>query len=158
MKSRVIDNFINDLITFLDGKFSNDDRIPKSKKLQGQLAFTKKMIQETTKSFYVVSCLNNSPESETFNGVTTLRVNIQIDAFALAGTFDNKQYLPDRMAMMLQETISGYMEDLKFGDENKNIILMREITSSPSLPFENGDRAYFSSLRYQFTIMRDYVS
>lgn len=158
MNKMVIDTFIQDLINYLDNEFANDTRIPKSKTLQGHLAFTKNLIQDTKKSFFVVNCLNNSPKTETFNSVKTIQLNIQIDVFALAGTFDGKQYLAEPMSIMLQNVVSEYMEKLKFGDVNENIILMREITSSPAIPYENGDRAYFSSLRYQFEIMRDYVS
>lgn len=158
MKSSVLEIFVQDLINYIDDCFANDSRVPKTKAPQGQLAFTKNLIQETKKSFYVVNCLGNSPKNETLNATKTLQLNVQIDVFSLAGTFGGKQYLPEGMSIVLQNAISDYMEELKFGDYNENIILMREVTSSPAMPYDNGDRAYFSSLRYQIEIMRDYVS
>ena len=155
-KSTTIMYFTNDLIAFLDERFANDNRLSATKKLVGALAFNKNSIKDATKSFYIVRCLNNSPKDETFTSVETLDIHIQVDIFALKGNFGGAQYLAEPMAIVLQDVVSAYMQDLKFGDYNKNICLMREVTSSPAIPFEDGMKAYQSSLRYKFTIMRDY--
>lgn len=155
-KSTTIMYFMNDLIAYLDNKFATDNRFSATKKLTGNLAFSQEMIKSATKSFYVLRCINNSPKDETFVGVETLNVYIQIDIYALKGNFGGTQYLAEPIAVALQDVVSAYMNDLKFGDYNKNICLMRETTASPAFPFEDGVKAYQSSLRYQFTIMQDY--
>lgn len=156
MNKTTIMYFMNDLIAFLDEKFAKDNRFSASKKLVGALAFNKDSIKNATKSFYVLRVLTNRPKDETFTSITTLNVNIQIDIYALKGNLGGTQYLAEPMAVALQDVVSAYMQDLKFGDYNQNICLMRETAASPALPFEDGVKAYQSSLRYQFTIMQDY--
>lgn len=148
--------FVDDIIQYIDAKFSSDSRISATKKPTGNLAFSKTLIENQNKSFYVVQVLSNNVGDETFNNVVSLTVSLQIDVFALKGSFDKVQYLAEPMSIVLQDVISNYMSDLKFGNSNENILLMREITASPALPFEDGDRAYTSSLRYEFSITKDY--
>lgn len=155
-KNTTIMYFINDLIAFLNEKFANDQRLSATKKLTGSIAFNEQFIKDTNKSFYVIRCLNNSPKDETFTDIKTLSIDIQIDIFAMKGNFGGLQYLAEPMSIVLQDVVSTYMQDLKFGDYNENICLMREVTSSPAIPFEDGVKAYQSSLRYKFTIMKDY--
>lgn len=148
--------FIEDLVAYLNNKFAMDSRISNAKKPVGALAFNRKMIEDATKPFFVIQSLSNSPKDETFLRVETITASIQIDVFALKGYFGGKVYLAEPMSIVLQDVISNYMEELKFGDANDNIRLMREITSSPAMPFDDGMRAYSASLRYEFTIMKDY--
>lgn len=148
--------FVDDIIRFIDAKFASDSRFTVTKKPTGNLAFSKSLIDGATKSSYVVQVLSNNVGDETFNDVVTLSVALQIDIFALKGAFDKTQYLAQPMSIVLQDVISNYMQDLKYNHSNENIRLMREITASPALPFEDGDRAYVSSLRYEFSIMKDY--
>lgn len=146
--------FINDLIDFLDAKFAADPKI--ESEIKGKSAFNTNLIREATQTFYVVRCISNSPRDETFVGVETLDLTLQIDIYALKGKYDNVSYLAEPLSMVLQNVVSNYMYELKYSGENPNICLMREITSSPSLPFENGSKAYQASLRYQIVIMRNY--
>ena len=80
-----------------------------------------------------------------------------IDIFAIKGTFNKVQYLAEPMSIVLQDVVSQYMTDLKFGNYNNNICLMREITASPALSYRDGSKACTASLRYDFTIMTDYT-
>lgn len=146
--------FIDDLIDFLDSKFEADPKIEGA--IKGKSAFNTNLIREATQTFYVVRCISNAPRDETFVDVATLDLSVQIDIYALKGTYDGVEYLAEPMSMVLQNVVSNYMYELKYNNINPNICLMREITSSPSLPFENGSKAYQASLRYQFAIMRNY--
>jgi len=148
--------FIDDIVAYIDEMFAKDTRLTASKKIKGKLAFSTDHIKDATKSFYVVHCMSKAPKDETFVAVKTLRVYVQIDIYALKGVFGGEQYLAEPMSIVLQDVISEYMHNLKFNGSNKNIGLMREVTSSPALPFEDGTKAYQSSLRYEFTIQKDY--
>lgn len=156
MTANTIQLFMQDLIKYIDDRFAKDERISSSKKLNGCLAFNDRLIENATKSFYVVQCLSNSTKDETFNSSLTKQISIQIDIFAIKGTFNKVQYLAEPMSIVLQDVVSQYMTDLKFGNYNNNICLMREITASPALSYRDGSKAYTASLRYDFTIMTDY--
>ena len=147
---------IDDLIQYLNDQFESDARLPTSKKPMGYSAYNQEKIKDRTKTYFVVQCLDNMPKDETFIKVETLRMGIQIDIFALKGEFDGKQYLAQEMAMILQDLVSAYMEELKYGGANQNIRLMRKIVGTPSMPFEQGTKAYYSSLRYDLTITSNY--
>ena len=155
---KTIYTFVNDIISYLDRKFAADNRFASAKKPTGKIAFDKSLIEKNAKSFYVVQIMPTNPRDESFNNVLTLTVPLQIDAFALKGTVGGSQYTAEQMSIVLQEIISNYMLELKYNreKENKNICLMREVTASPALPFEDGARAYQASLRYEFVIMKDY--
>lgn len=148
--------FVTDIISFLNAKFSADSKIPSTKKPTGNLAFNTSLVKNATKPFYVVQCISNAPRDETFNEIKTLDIYLQIDIYALKGSYNSVSYLAEPMSIILQNVVSNYMSDLKFGNINKNICLMREVASSPAMPFEDGSKAYQSSLRYQFSVMRDY--
>lgn len=154
--NKVLISFIDDLISYLDGKFLADNDIDATQKPTGKSAFNTNLIRSATKSFYVVRCLTDAPRDETFVKVATLELNIQIDIYALKGKYAQKQYLAEPMSMILQNVVSNYMLELKYDGSNKNICLLREVTASPALPFEDGSKAYQSSLRYNIVIMRDY--
>ena len=148
--------FINDLISFLDARFLADPKIPADEKPTGKSAFNTNLIRSATKTFYVVRCISDAPRDETFLDVETLELYVQIDIYALKGHYDNEAYLAEPLSMILQNAVSNYMHDYKFNNLNKNVCLMREVSASPALPFEDGSKAYQSSLRYQFVIMRNY--
>lgn len=152
----VLISFIDDLISYIDGKFLADENIEATQKPRGKSAFNTNLIRSATKPFYVVRCLSDAPQDETFVKVATLELNIQIDIYALKGLYNKEEYLAEPMSMILQNVVSNYMLDLKYSGENKNICLLREITASPALPFEDGSKAYQSSLRYNIVVMRDY--
>lgn len=153
-----IHSFIKDLIDYIDERFASDNRFNSAKKPTGKLAFDKSLIDKSAKSFYVVQIMPTYPRDETFNNVVTLTIPVQIDIFAVKGIVKGVQYTAEDMSIVLQEIVSKYLLDLKYNreTENKNICLMREITASPALPFEDGARAYQASLRYEFVVMKDY--
>ena len=123
----------------------------------GHLAFEPNLVKNAQKSFFVVQILNNAPEHETFTKPVSINISLQIDIYALRGVFDGTQYPANRMSIVLQEAVSDYMNTLKFEQLNDNILIMREVTASPAMPFEDGAKAYSASIRYEFTISRDYV-
>lgn len=151
-------SFVNDVIGYIDKRFEQDTRFAANRKPVGKLAFDKALIDKTLKTFYVVQVMPTNPRDETFNDVITLSVPLQIDIFAVKGTVGGNQYNAEQMSIVLQEIVSDYMKELKYNRTkiNDNICLMREITASPALPYEDGARAYQASLRYEFVIMQDY--
>lgn len=149
--------FINSLITYLNGKFSSESKLSANKRPSGHLAFSNDLIKNATKSFFVVKCISHSIKDETFNSPATLNVYIQIDVYAQKGSYNNAIYLAEPMSIILQQLISNYLNELKYGGSNANIRLMRQMSSSPAFPFEDGAKAFQSSLRYEFTIMNDYL-
>ena len=157
MNSIVTMSFISDLVNYINNKFEADDRLPSSRKPFGYSAFERKIIKDTNKPYYVVQVIDNSPRDETFIDVSTLNVGVQIDVYALKGTFDKNEYFADVMASIYQDLISGYMTELKYSGQNKNIRLMRKVSGTPSFPFEDGAKAYYATLRYDFTIMNKYT-
>lgn len=157
-RQSIIRVFMQDIINYIDDKFTNDTRLASAKKPMGSLAFQEDFVQKTTKHFYVVQCLSNAPKDETFVDISTISISLEISVFALKGNFDGNLCSAEVMSINLQDAISDYMAQLKFNNANENICLMREITSSPAIPYEDGKRAYFSTLRYEFSIAKDYVS
>lgn len=146
--------FMNYIISYINRKFTEDSTVPQNKKVEGHLAYDSGLIKSSAKSFYVVQCLDKQPSTETLVDTPLYDISLQISIFSVKGTIGGQVYLPQQMSIKLSDMVSGYMEELKRNLEETNICLMREVGSSPALPFEDGARAYISTLRYTFTIMK----
>lgn len=140
--------FLDSIIEYLDEKFGSATSL--SKKLKGYYAYKKDLIPTSETPFYVIQYLDYSTNKEDFESEETINAPIQITVYGVKMKINGVLYTPQESAMILGNICRKYMENFKY--TNSDIVTMTRNSISPSLPYEDGSKAYFVALRYRIEI------
>jgi len=145
--------FIDDIISYIDTQFSNDDSLTKT--LVGHYAYEKGLEPDAVTPFYTVQLLDNSTSLEDFDRETVISVPLQINVYGVkmkvGGVLNDAQ----NVSLILAEKCISFLEQFKYS--TNKVISMRRITCSPALPYDDGSKAYYSAIRYNIQLKMPYV-
>lgn len=143
--------FIDEIIKYLDNMFKNDDNI--SNKPKGHYAYEKGLIPTATTPFYTVQLLDDSTYTDDFNNEVSYNSPIQINLYGVKMKLKNKITDAQRISFYLAEKCKEFMEEYKYSSDK--VITMRRTASTPALPYEDGEKAYYSVIRYNIIIKKE---
>lgn len=140
--------FVDEIIAFLDSKFNADTNI--TNKPKGHYAYEKGLEPTSTTPFYTVQLLDDSTATEDFNRETTYNSPIQINLYGVKMKLKGKLENPQIVSYYLAEQCKKFMEEYKYS--SNRITTMRRTASTPALPYGDGSKAYYSVIRYNITL------
>lgn len=140
--------FVDEIIEYLDGKFEADTNI--ASKPKGSYAYKSGLIPDGKSPFYVVQLLDNSTATEDFNSEVSVNSPIQISLYGVKMKVGGKINDAQSVSYYLADQCKKFMEEYKYSSEK--ITNMRRTSSTPALPYEDGSKAYYSVIRYNITL------
>lgn len=143
--------FIDDLISYLDGKFTADLSI--SKKPKGHYAYEYGLIP-STEPYYTIQSLTNTDDSEDFNNLVSQTIDLQINLYGVKARISNvvTEALP--FSMVIADLCEKFMQEFKYS--TNKIVSMIMVTRSPTLPYNDGSKSYTTAIRYRIEIKLPY--
>lgn len=146
--------FVDDLISYISQNFKNDAEI--SKKVAVDDAY-----DDNTKPFpphIFVQEIGDSDAQQysSFDGEEISYVPIQITAFCQQMKIGEKTCSAKESAAIFADKIKDMFDITKTTKWNENIKLMRRVGGTPSMPVQKGTTTYFSPIRYDFFVCRNY--
>ena len=146
--------FIDDIIKYLDDKFSNESSL--AIKPKGHYAYEHGLVPDSKTPFYVVQLMDNSTSQEDFNQEISARMPIQIHVFGVKMKINDKISKAQDSSLILAELCTKFLNEYKY--TSKSITSMNRTSCTPALPYEDGSKAYYSVIRYNIEIKMPYVS
>ena len=140
--------FVDEIIAFLDGKFNADTNI--TNKPKGHYAYEKGLEPTSDIPFYTVQLLDDSTANEDFNREVTYNSPIQINLYGVKMKLKGKLQNAQKISFYLAEQCKKFMEEYKYS--SNRITTMRRTASTPALPYGDGSKAYYSVIRYNITL------
>lgn len=140
--------FVDEIIKYLDSKFDADTNI--TKKPKGHYAYEKGLTPPSDNPYYVVQLLDDSTATEDFNSETTYNSPIQFNLYGVKMKVKGKLENAQSVSFYLAEQCKKFMEEYKYS--SKRITTMRRTASTPALPYGDGSKAYYSVIRYNITL------
>lgn len=140
--------FVDEIIEYLDSKFDADTNI--TKKPKGHYAYEKGLEPTATTPFYTVQLMDDSTATEDFNSEVSYNSPIQFNLYGVRMNIDSKSKNAQEVSFYLAEQCKKFMEEYKYS--SKRITIMRRTASTPALPYGDGSKAYYSVIRYNITL------
>lgn len=140
--------FVDDIIKYLDSKFYDDANI--INKPKGHYAYEKGLEPTADTPFYTVQLLDDSTSNEDFNREVTYNSPIQINLYGVKMKLKGKLQNAQKISFYLAEQCKKFMEEYKYSSDK--ITMMRRTASTPALPYGDGSKAYYSVIRYNITL------
>ena len=140
--------FVDDIIKYLDSKFDADTNI--TNKPKGHYAYEKGLEPTATTPFYTVQLMDDSTASEDFNREVTYNSPLQFNLYGVKMKVKGKLENAQSVSFYLAEQCKKFMEEYKYS--SKRITTMRRTASTPALPYGDGSMAYYFLFRYNITL------
>lgn len=140
--------FVDEIIKYLDSKFDADTNI--TSKPKGHYAYEKGLEPTATTPFYTVQLMDDSTASEDFNREVAYNSPIQFNLYGVKMKVKGKLENAQSVSFYLAEQCKKFMEEYKYS--SKRITTMRRTASTPALPYGDGSKAYYSVIRYNITL------
>lgn len=149
-----MDEFLENIINYLQEKFSEDTDLSVSKRPQVYDSYQVNHEPQASKPEIQVQIidLREQVNYTTFCGKQAINIPLQITAYTgqvkIKGEMTNAQH----SSIKLADKIVRYIDDLIYQDNNYGITFARHISSTPALPMNDGGSIYASAVRYDFIV------
>lgn len=140
--------FVDKIIEYLNNKFKAETSL--SKKPFGNYDTDNDIKPTTTDARFVIKIFDSNSASETFLADISSNIMLQISVYGIYAKYNGKFVSAQKYSMILGDLILKYMEEYKYSE--KGIIQMRRTSYIPSLPYNDGDKLYYSVVRYNILI------
>lgn len=146
--------FIEDLISYISKNFANDADISKTVSVDDAYDENEKIspphifVQEIDD--------NDAQQYSSFDGEEISYVPVQITAFCQQMKIGGVTYSAKQSSAIFADKIKELFDITKTIRWNNNIRLMRRVGGTPSMPVQKGTTTYFSPIRYDFFVCRNY--
>lgn len=146
--------FIEDLISYINTNFENDKDI--SKKVSVDDAYDENIKPLPPHIFVQEIEDNDAQQYSSFDGEEISYVPVQITAFCQQMKIGETTCSAKQSSAIFADKIKEMFDIKKTISWNNNIRLMRRVGGTPSLPVQKGTTTYFSPIRYDFFVCRNY--
>lgn len=144
--------FIDDIITFLNGKYASETIL--SKKPTGRREYGD--TPTSTTPFFTVQTLDYSSADEDFSNETIISAPIQINVYGVEMNINSIKQNAQVACEQLAELCIEYMEQYK--NFNTQLRSMRRASVSPIMPYDFSKKTYFCALRYDVLLKAPFVA
>lgn len=146
--------FLDDIISYIDNNLKKDTEISVRVKVKDAYDENNK----STPPMIVVQSLDDSDaqQYDTFDGESISYVPIQITVYCQQMVINGKTLSAQHSSAVFADKIKEMFETLKIIAWNSNIKLMRRVGGTPSMPLQKGTTTYFSPIRFDFYVDKNY--
>ena len=146
--------FVDDIMLYISNNLKNDSEIFQKIKVADAYDENSKIAQPLV----VVQSLDDSDAEmyDTFDGELISYVPIQITAYCQQMQIGEKTVSAKNASAKFADKIKEMFDKVKTISWNKNIKLMRRVGGSPSMPLQKGTTTYFSPVRFDFYVDKNY--
>ena len=146
--------FLDDLISYISDNFKNDSDISNNVKVNEAYEENSKI----TPPMIVVQAMDDSDAErfDTFDGELISYVPVQISIYCQQMQINGEIVSAKIASSIFADKIKSLFDTVKTVVWNSNIKLMRRVGGTPCMPMQKGTTTYFSPIRFDFYVNKDY--
>lgn len=148
--------FLDDIILYIKNAINADTDITKTVKVDKAYKYNDTI---TPPQISVQSIDDNDAELyNTYDGEEVSYCPIQITVYCNQMKIGNATKSAQDCSLIIADKIKALFDMKDTVEWNKNIVRMRRVGGTPSMPIETGATTYMSPIRYDFYVAKNYLT
>jgi hypothetical protein len=147
-------NFLEDMKNYIKNGINADVDIPKSYGIEVYDSYTKGHTPQKTEIQFQIIDNSEVERYNTFDGANIFYIPLQITIFAfqmkLAGIMTSAR----ETSIKIADKVNSLLDALKVVEANQRVKRVRIMTTTPAMPFNDGDKAYTTAIRCEFWVAK----